>query len=220
MIPSLERLPVRGPWFAAPRRLSCDLNRLTITLHTVQSPAAYAHLHEDGVLRGDPAFADADFAAAYAWMSERMEDRLETRAPGILWAWANIKRRDLVAMLRHARGDVLLTLRVRRDVALLSDFDLWHLVLNRGLLVPETPGDNSAVAANRIGAAMDAFDDRVEEVGCLNKPVSEWPDDLRREIQSSWDGIFGAAGWAASATVQATLHEIRSDDVVRAVRVR
>ena len=67
---------------------------------------------------------------------------------------------------------------------------------------------------------MDAFDARVEAVGCHDLPIGQWPADLRREIEESWEGIFELHTWSDSAPVQATLHEICTEDVVRAVRVR
>ena len=135
------RLPGRPVLLAPPFRVASDLDAPVLRLQTIQTPAAYEALRRNGILAGDPALGDADFAEAYDWMRWQMAARLPTSGDGILWLWAKTTYRDLVGNARHARGDVLLTVRVPRERVLLSHFGDWHTVLNRGPDVPLLPGE-------------------------------------------------------------------------------
>jgi hypothetical protein len=51
-------------------------------------------------------------------------------------------------------------------------------------------------------------------------PLAEWPGALRADLESSWEAIFDPGTWSAKRTLQATMREICSADVVRAVRIQ
>jgi hypothetical protein len=189
-------------------------------MHTVQTQGAYNELAETGTLRPDPSLAWPEFAEPYRWMLEQMNQRLSTSGNGMVWLWARISWRDLVDQLRRARGEVLVTVRIPRDRILLSAFDDWHVPLNRGLYVPSRPDESVDAWWSRAGPLKDAFDARVEAAGFGQTPLDQWDPELRHELESSRVGIFDPANWPRGCIVQATVHELRAEDVVSATRIR
>ena len=177
------RLPRRPALLAPPFRVACDLDAPVLTLHTIQTPAAYDVLQRNGVLAGDPALGDADFAEAYDWMRRQMAARLTTSGDGILWFWAKTNYCDLVGNARHARGEVLLTVRVPCERVLLSHFGDWHTVLNRGLEVPLLPGETFEEWCPRFDAVRDEWEARADPYRDL--PIAVWPSFLRAELEAS-----------------------------------
>lgn len=127
--PRLPAEVTRPWWLAPPGTLRTVLAGDVLTLHTVQSAAAYDTLCSTGQLTGDPAYAEPAFASAYRWMREEMDEWVGP-ADGIVWLWANPTRRFLARECRTQRGDVLLTVRMARTGVVLSQFQSWHLVLN------------------------------------------------------------------------------------------
>ena len=202
---------------APPFRVASDLDAPVLTLQTIQTPAAYDVLQRDGILAGDPALGDADFAEAYDWMRRQMAARLPSSGDGILWLWAKTTYRDLVGNARHARGEVLLTVRVRRERVLLSHFGDWHTVLNRGLNVPLLPGETFEEWSPRFNALYDEWCVRAGAHHDL--PIAAWPPFLRAELEASWESIFDLNNREEPLYVQATVHALRASEVVRAVRI-
>lgn len=123
-------------------------------LWTTQSADAWAELQSKGVLRApfsvtmaaDPEWDN--FAEPYKWMREQMiargilppQDHQDTYP---LWAW----RDHVVAFEDWARNkrrskfwrsqNVFLEVDIPDNQVLLSDFELWHLVLNGSTATPE-----------------------------------------------------------------------------------
>lgn len=76
---------------------------------------------------------------------------------------------------------------------LLSDFLDWHAALNRCFHVPKLPGENDEEWEARWNPLDDDFTARAEPYRVM--PIGEWPDDLRAEIESSWEAIFDPETW-------------------------
>jgi hypothetical protein len=191
VLPALTDLPAGGPWLIAPRRTHLDLDAGLVRLYSVQSADAYRVLAERGCLTGDPGFAEPEFLDAYAWLAAEMNRRLSTQGVAMLWAWACIARRDLVRDMGRQRGSVFLMLRVPRERVLVHSYGDWHMPLNRSLHLPPEPGESMEAWSLRTDPISEAFDDRVKAaVGDLGVPVSQWPDDLRNQIETSWRAIF------------------------------
>ena len=150
-------------------------------------------------------------------MRRQMAARLPTAGDGILWLWAKTTYRDLVGNARRARGEVLLTVRVPRERVLLSHFGDWHTVLNRGLDVPTLPGETFEVWAPRFDALYDEWCVRVGTHREL--PIAAWPPFLRAELEESWKSIFDLRNRDEPLYVQATIHALHANEVVRAVRI-
>lgn len=187
-------------------------------LHTIQTREAYGALAADGVLAGDSSRGWDEFQEAYDWMLRQMDQRgLPGPAGSMLWLWASITPRQLRDDARRARDHILLTVRVPRERALISDFSDWHAVLNRFLHVALRPGENHEAWEIRRAALDDDFRVRAEPYECL--PITEWRQGLRAELESSWEAIFDPETWGEGASLQATMRELRADDVVRAARI-
>lgn len=214
-----QKLPSR-PWFLAPPlRVLPDPSADVLTMHTIQNRDAYETLVNDGVLIGDSALGWTEFQEAYSWMHRQMDHRLPGGPPrGLLWLWPTATQARLRDDAKHARGEVLLTVRVRRQRVLLSEFRDWHAVLNRHLHVPALPGESDEEWEARWNPLDDDFTARADPYRTV--PIGEWPRDLRVEIESSWEAIFAPETWRTPPVLQATMRELRGADVVRAVRIR
>lgn len=113
-------------------------------LWSIQHRVAYEQLQKTGVLYANEQylFCEEDFRFAYDWMSEQLELRIGKAPKGVrypIWAWYQWEgKRQRLDMRYHRRwGEkgtpiVLLTVDVPDHLVLLSEFDLWHCVLNHG----------------------------------------------------------------------------------------
>ncbi len=138
-----------------------------MTLWTIQSEAAWTELQKTGVLRATRGHAwEPSFLPAYEWMTGQMCSRLgPPPEPDCLpiWAWYQMdgerKKPDLRQRGHVEPGEtgVRLELHYPSDRAVLSDFCLWHHVLNywylpgseqEGLAFEQELADHSAVVAS------------------------------------------------------------------------
>lgn len=207
------------PWFITPFLRSVSSSREMLALSTFQTREAYEVLVRDGVLVGDSTRAWEQFQEAYAWMSRAMEDRrVPGPSDGMVWLWPNPTRRRIRSHAKQASGDVLLTVCVPREWVVISEFADWHFALNRMLHVPQRLGESYEAWDARWSRVWGQFKARVGDLG--RRPTAEWPPELRDEIESSWEAIFDPATWQPDSTLQATMRSLRTEDVVRAVRIR
>ena len=178
-----------------------------MTLWTIQSMAAWQALERDRVLVADRGYAPAPFLDAYRWMAGQMERRIGrgSRAASFpLWAWyqwrgTERRKPDLRASGHFHRGRRAVRIEFELSCAgvLLSDFMLWHYVLNCWYL-PRTLADGEAFEAMKFPTAR-AF---------------------RRRMEDSWNRIFDLA-WAdediaepyAAKAIQATFWTLHLDQV-------
>lgn len=203
-----------------PGRLGHDLDAETLLLHSIQTGEAVDSLLAAGMLRADPAaVAESPWPDVYAWMNRMMAERLPTSGDAVLWFWARIRRRHLVHLCRRARGEVLLTCRIPRERVLVSHFGEWHATLNSWLSVPQHPGESEDDYDKRNDREFDAFAARVDAAGVRNAPLETWPSELRTEVERSWACIFDRTLFPKTDQWQATVHELRAEEVVEAVRV-
>lgn len=110
-------------------------------LWTIQDEGAWRRAETIGALRADDRYRDPLFAEAYAWMTRELRRRVGPPPRGVrspVWAWlqyenASRPRPDLRRSGHLARGTrgVRIEFVADADRTLLSDFDLWHYVLNR-----------------------------------------------------------------------------------------
>jgi hypothetical protein len=200
-----------------------------LTLWTVQSAGAWAKLEQDGVLRADARRVLRCYRSAYDWMSREMEKRLGYRpSKGALplWAWyqwngATCRRPDLRCSGHVPRDErcVRIEFEVSERLALLSDFDLWHYVLNCWYL-PKSLKD---------GEALDA---ELTRHGLSYHKTKPLPGQAYHgRITESWKRIFdidradrtmAIARPRAEKVIQASLWVLRRDQVndVRFFRAR
>jgi hypothetical protein len=223
-LPSFESLRRIRRWTWWDTRPS--LTDAELTLFTIQARPACDALVTTGVHRQSLAYADEWFTTAYACMSDQMNQRLPAvGAEPPVWLWARLPWRELAHEARRKTDDerVLLEVRVPREQALLSHFDDWHRVLNRGLHVPPLPHElaDSDAWWTRAESLTDDFDRRVDDAGVsATRDLDALPDAVRRELETSWTRIFDPATWAPRSAIQAAVHELRAHQVVRALRCR
>ena len=127
-------------------------------LYTIQTAEMYEKLLKEKLLINDGVFLSdfgKDFCRQYKWMAEQMKLRgikqvLAAKYP--FWAWYKYSSKKNKPDLRHAghaiHGTkcVCLELAIPDKDVLLSNFDLWHCVLNDMPVFEESDWDYSYVA--------------------------------------------------------------------------
>ena len=117
-------------------------------LWTFQEEEIYQSILETGKYICDPAkssMMDLDMKPAYDWLVTQMKERVGSPPEGVtypVWAWYAQKSQHQKPDLRTERwcygngGEkyVCLEIEVPDEQVLLSDFDLWHFVLNNHLI--------------------------------------------------------------------------------------
>jgi hypothetical protein len=213
--------PIRAASRAAavpPGRVGYDITAPVLLLHTVQTAEALEELVSKGRLVPDPARAYGAYTRAYAWMARQMGRRLPTTGAGAAWLWAKIPRAGLLDHCHGYDGQVLLACRVPRERVLLSHYGDWHSVLNAAPNYRDLPGEETEAADVRIDALQDDFYARADAAGLDEHDLSGRPDELLGELEATWEIIFDPSRYGRAAHWQATVHELRAEDVVEAVR--
>jgi hypothetical protein len=191
-------------------------------LWTIHTPEAWAELNAKGFLRCDSARVfDESFRPAYEWMTKQMTQRIgspPTNEVNPIWAWYQWRTQhrpkpDLRAggYLDKGKRGIRIEFNVDERRALLSDFDLWHYVLNYWYLpVSEKDGE--------------AFDGRLAAQGLSYHKTKPLPTNFHDVIEQSWNRIFDldfAAEDISSPreqkSIQACLWEVRLPDVTGVV---
>jgi hypothetical protein len=180
---------------------------------TIQPLETWERLQTRGRLYADGWRIPLEFRPASRWMHRQMQ----AHVPGFggrypWWGWARPKP-DLrhAGHLPHGASGVRLGLELPDEEVLLSDFDAWHVVLNRGYL-----------------ALSEAdFDDFYRRFEMAVSDPRAWPplEPWHTAIVSSWERIFDLDAlasdpdWCGPAIhVQATFECLRLRDVRHAFR--
>ena len=177
---------------------------------------ALAVLERTGRLVADGRRVDRDFKPAYRWMARQMAQRIGAaprNAAYPLWAWAHWlvgKHRPDMRFSGHGMPGAAcfrLTLEMPKSDVLLSDFDLWHFVLN-----------GSYIAASEV--EDEAFDGELATAGA---PLAgPYPEPFRRRVEQSWQRVFDLdrtgvdPAWHGSTderAIQATLWQVQASQV-------
>ena len=188
-------------------------------LWTIQSPEAWAQLEQDGVLRSKHRHvAEATWLPAYEWMAGSMKSRIGSPPePECLpiWAWyqwdgTERKKPDLRAAGHLGRGEdgVRIEFEHAGDCVLLSDFCLWHYVLNYWYL-PSTETEGEAFETELATHGLSFFD---------QKPLPH--PEYHARVVRSWNRIFDL-DWVEPdisdpkerKAIQATVWELSLDQV-------
>ena len=188
-----------------------------MTLWTIQSIAAWKILQREQVLFADQRYSEELFLDAYRWMVKQMECRIESESENTslpLWAWYQWegKRRkpDLrrSAHLPKGQRGVRIEFEQSDKGVLLSDFDLWHYVLNYWYL-PRTVADGEAFEAELSEHNLSFFEMKPLPVRAYHQ-----------RIEDSWDRIFDL-DWAeeeisdpfSKKSIQATFWKLHFDQI-------
>lgn len=181
------------------RRILTGSGRLRI--YSFQSLAAQVAADDLGYWTGSLDTAVPDYAEAYAWMRGQMAQRLSGYS-GEQPVWAYLSRPNM----RQQDWDtdrVLIVADVPRERVLLSDYDLWHYVLNQWMICDS-----------------EAESDRAEEAGWQTwEPIRE----SGPEMIASWAKVFDLGERPEPArsylgrvgSVQACVDRIYPNEIVR-----
>ncbi len=196
-----------------------------MVIWSILTRQAWDDFQRRGRLRVARRHVTQEFLGPYAWMANQMERRLRAPRPSTdtlpIWAWyqwegVNRRKPDLRAAgyLTKAERGVRVGLEVADERVLLSDFDLWHYVLNYWYL-PITEKDGKAFETKLARVGLSFF-------GCDHRhPLPN--NRYRREIERSWERIFEVSwvdrGQAIAhppkkKSIQATLWELLLDDII------
>ena len=187
-------------------------------LWTIQKEEAWEQLKEHGYITGVIDNIGKSWISNYRWMSHQMKERLsnppcENIFP--IWAWyqwENSKRNwpDLRAAghLPKNENGVRIEFNCHENTALLSDFELWHYVLNYWYL-PESTTDG------------EDFEAELERQGLSFYKTKPLPHPTYHEkIVKSWTKIFDL-DWSDpdlafpkdQKSIQATVWQLEIDQV-------
>lgn len=186
-------------------------------LWSIQTITAWQEFSSVGVLRGNPRYVYDAFLPAYQWMAQQMWQRVGPPDPPAtlpVWAWYQWEslqrpRPDLRAAGHLTPGErgVLIACEVADQRVLLSDFELWHYVLNNWY-IPHSEADAQQFEAEGEAHTFSA------------QPDSTDCHRFQQKITASWGRIFDL-DWEeeycthkrAEKSIQATLWELRLEDV-------
>ena len=184
-------------------------------LWTIQPKAVYELIQRTGVYRceaGKSEFLDESdptskpFYDAYGWMAAQMNKRIGERPCGVkypVWAWYRYegKEKPDIRKERWVNGHpgeefACILLEVPDSEVLLSDYGLWHHVLN-GWPITETEAESIRA------------DEFLEK-----KPYEE----RRRYLEKNWERVFKTGiqnnGWVRRGyDLQATFWELKKEYV-------
>ena len=182
-------------------------------LWTMQPIEIWNIIQNTGVYRCDPtktSMQEPQFVEKYEWLIGQMKKRIGSPPPCVnypVWAWyiQNGKRKK--PDLRGERwcygpgGEeyVCIEFDVPDDQVLLSDFDVWHIVLNNGLI-----------------------SESEEEYDAQEKYWESLPPDQQTEYQhKNWERVFDISPldshWIRRGDwVQATVWELRKESICSA----
>lgn len=194
-------------------------------LLTIQHYQAYNELLETGVLRADINYCGDEFRLAYNWMGEKMKHNGLIPPTSIdypIWAWykweGKRKRRDMREAGYAERGEkiVQLTIEVDDKDVLLSDFDLFHYVLNYWYL-PADIEDDENFERKYTGLGFEWKD--LQDFNIQTKIMKY----IRTKIEKSWNRIFDLEredenliyGNNANKSIQATFWELKLEQVIK-----
>ncbi|HEY0606752.1 MAG TPA: DUF3841 domain-containing protein [Herpetosiphonaceae bacterium] len=185
-------------------------------LWTIQTRDAWQKLQQQGCLRAELRYIDPNHLMSYQWMIDQARQRIGPAPAGcqsLIWAWyqwQNQSRRkpDLrfSAHLPKGTAGVRLELEVDDAQVLLSDFELWHHVLNYWYL-PASKADDEAFAAE------------LEQLG-LPETKRKLNPAYDERIRRSWRRIFDL-DWSdeyiarsrAQKSIQAVFWELHIEQV-------
>lgn len=167
-------------------------------LYTIQHVASYEEMLRTGTLRANEKYMlfDGEYRFAYDYMARMLRERVGKAPDGVfypIWAWHTWEgkqgRRDLRCSGYGERGTKMVEIAFEAEEGsfLLSDFDVWHMVLS----------------GSYIG-------DREELAPILNAPATDL-DALAAATERSWERIFDLENPLTppeDASLQACLWEV------------
>ncbi len=195
-------------------------SKQAMILWMIQEESVWETWQKRGVIRADGRRIDRDVRQAYRWMTRQMEQRIGPRPAGVnypVWAWSQCEdarrpRPDLRSsdLLPPGCRGVRVEFETDESNVLLSDFELWHYVLNYWYL-------------GRSWADCRRFERRVRASGFdAYARDDRQTSPLASTVEESWERIFDL-NWSQRSmasprhekSIQATLWEISLEAVSR-----
>jgi len=176
---------------------------------TIQPFAAWEQFQQQGVITCQARFVDSYDKPAYAWMRHQMARRL----PGYqgdwpVWVWVKwdktSPRPDISAEghFPHGQKGVMLECLIPQESVLISDFELWHFVMNNQYL------------------SLSEAESEKWEARAASGTIT--PATLLEEKEKSWEKIFDFTsprdpdwiGDKSEAQLQGCIESLRLDQIV------
>lgn len=156
-------------------------------LWTIQGIEIYEQLQREGVaFCTKPSWSEEfDFIDAYHWMADQMRKRIgEPPMKEIIfpmWAWYQYhsakSKKPTKSPVNIPQGlSAYMEIEIPDHEVLLSGFVNWHAVLNHCAL------DNWKMIDKKI--------DVLEKVAGKRLFFKDYPEDIRKEIERSWEAVF------------------------------
>ena len=168
-------------------------------LWTIQHKNAYDKMVETGrlVANEEYLFLPLDDCDEYKWLSERMRDLIGEPPSGVrfpVWAWyqwEGVRKRPDMRTHRFCgeKGSpiVLITFDIPDNKVALSDFDMWHCILNDDYL-PLSEADD-------------------KDVFTEEEKIKSWDNVFKYDIETDF--------WDTPKSTQATMWEIKKEWVLK-----
>lgn len=177
-------------------------------LWTIQPVEVYQLIQDSGVYRCDPELISMpEYKTQYDWLADQMKQRISPPPEGVkypVWAWfkwyGKHEKPDLRRMRWETGADgeklVCLEIEIADEQVLLSDYDVWHLVLGNWL-ISETEDESDQI---------ESYLDRLK------------PEEASNFRSKNWERVFDITpfsnGWITSGRfVQACFWELRKEQV-------
>ena len=188
-------------------------------LWTIQPIEFYNRLIIDGEIHSSEKYAESDFNDAYKWIVKQMENRIGNR-PNVniypIWAWyqyknVKSKRPDLrtSGFLPKGTKGVRIEFEKPETEILLSDFNLWHFVLNYWHIA-----DNKKQESE--------FDELIKTSSLKFTDKEKYTLKLKNILESSWNKIFDmnydsvyTAEVFNRKKIQATFWTLKSTEIIK-----
>jgi hypothetical protein len=180
-------------------------------LWTIQPEGVYQELQNTGIYHCDIGQGSMpEYRLEYDWFVAQMKKRIGLPPDGVkypVWAWYKWEGKRKKPDLRRERwqcglrGDIFycLTIEIPDEHVLLSDFDMWSIILLHGLL-----------------STTEEEDTQLEKIyDSLN------PEEQKKMRNKNWEGAFDLTPlrneWMTRGeSIQATFWELRYEQVVKA----
>lgn len=131
-----------------------------ITYWTIQTVEKWHKIKDRGYFIGEKEFVWEDFLDPYHWMMKKMYEKLPNyHGEYPVWLWT--KKPDLRYSGYNTRGTkcVLLKVEIESERVLLSDFDVWHFVLNNSFINIDSIKDEIEYTSTEIEKSWDSIFD-------------------------------------------------------------
>lgn len=186
-------------------------------LYTIQPPEVLEELKVKKVFHSLPEKSsyynpedDLNMIEAYDWMIAQMESRIGKRPEGVIipiWAWYRFDDESKPDMRKHKTKKPYCVIQFEKNdnEVLLSDFDLWHFVLNNCYL-PNTLDEKEY---DKLSEEYDALNQASEQAIYMRK--KSWETIFDYEVDPKDTQNFMGRGHYT----QATFWELKLDEVIK-----